>query len=774
MAEGTMTNIEIRDFTEVRGVNDTDFVVLSLSDGISARMAVVVFRASVAAGITPSIKDGLWWIGDSSTSVVAEGKTPEFRQGSLGIEWKYTYEPDTAWRLLVAIEDILFTFNELTPEQRDMIKLKFSDLTQDEIAELQKPANDMIAVLEKTNADVAAAETVRITAEEGRVEAETVRAEGERLRMEAESARAEAEEIRKSNEIQRVSSENERKTSEKTRISSENTRIENEDNRISLEEARVEAENKRVEAELSRVSAEDARVKEFATLKAESQAATDDAQDTADHPTYIGDDNYVYKWNKQAKSYDKTAIYVRGEAFSIKKVYASVSEMIEDTSTSFKEGDFCLINTNDVENPDNAKLYVRSEVGSWDFLVDMSGAIGFTGKTPQLLIGTVSVGSGKDSAAVTVTPDGTDTDGNPKYRINYVIPCLAYEDLTPEQIAELQRPASDMIEQLQATDESVKQSEAARVAAEDIRQASEERRILSEDSRIAAEQERGEAEQDRKEAENLRAINEDARVLSESERQEAETDRREAEEERKTSEEQRNSAEDSRALSEQARREAEDIRKEAENLRVTNEETRVLNESERQEAETNRREAEEERAAAESVRRENEEERVVSETSRKENYTLIREGAVVATRDATLAAQQARNLPKIQDGTWWLYDVEQGVYVDSGYSVSSDFQLTKGKIENVFTGDISTHTHSHLIYYAQVYSEQPDFSTLTSWTDGEGIVHEYVTGNDIYVADTDEPTGYANYKLAHTSNGNKWVKIPQVPDGYGTALVKKD
>ena len=54
----------------------------------------------------------------------------------------------------------------------------------------------------------------------------------------------------------------------------------------------------------------------IATLEStntQMQASKNDAQDTADHPTYIGVDYFVYKWNKSTKVYEKTSIYVKGE-----------------------------------------------------------------------------------------------------------------------------------------------------------------------------------------------------------------------------------------------------------------------------------------------------------------------------------------------------------------------------------------------------------------------------------------------------------------------------
>ena len=135
-----MANIEIRDFTTVQGVNDGDYVVLSLSGGTSAKMAVGLLISSATTSVVPSIKDSMWWIGNVNTGVVAEGKTPQFRKSNLGIEYKYEPEADTAWRLLVPMSDIKFSFEELSEEQREQISLKYSDLTEEEIGELQRPA----------------------------------------------------------------------------------------------------------------------------------------------------------------------------------------------------------------------------------------------------------------------------------------------------------------------------------------------------------------------------------------------------------------------------------------------------------------------------------------------------------------------------------------------------------------------------------------------------------------------------------------------------------
>lgn len=173
------------------------------------------------------------------------------------------------------------------------------------------------------------------------------------------------EEQRQITENQRGASEQERQASESERIASEYDRISAEDDRKSAEAERSTSESVRQEAEGVRDSAEAVRVTEFATLKQESDTATgianaaaasanqaaiganqaadnaneqavlaataaDNANDTANHPTYIGQDHYVYKWNKEAQGYDKTDIYTKGNPgapFQVDGWYVTLEEL---------------------------------------------------------------------------------------------------------------------------------------------------------------------------------------------------------------------------------------------------------------------------------------------------------------------------------------------------------------------------------------------------------------------------------------------------------------
>ena len=69
----------------------------------------------------------------------------------------------------------------------------------------------------------------------------------------------------------------------------------------------------------------------------------------------------------------------KGEPFAVAKTYASVAEMNEGYATDgVLEGQFVMITTGDVNDEDNAKLYVKGST-QYDFVTDLSGAQGIKG-----------------------------------------------------------------------------------------------------------------------------------------------------------------------------------------------------------------------------------------------------------------------------------------------------------------------------------------------------------------------------------------------------------
>ena len=68
-----------------------------------------------------------------------------------------------------------------------------------------------------------------------------------------------------------------------------------------------------------------------------------------------------------------------GAPFAIKKIYTTVDDMIADfDNPEIAVNEFVLINTDDVDNEDNAKLYIKEEDG-FTLITDLSGAQGIQG-----------------------------------------------------------------------------------------------------------------------------------------------------------------------------------------------------------------------------------------------------------------------------------------------------------------------------------------------------------------------------------------------------------
>ena len=103
---------------------------------------------------------------------------------------------------------------------------------------------------------------------------------------------------------------------------------------------------------------------------------------------------------------------IQGEPFEFYRVYVSVAAMEADAA-NVPEGKFVLINTNDVQDPDNSKMYVRNseEQTGFRYLNDLSGAAGIQG--PQGIQGIQGVqgdtGNGISSVTKTSTSGLTDT-----------------------------------------------------------------------------------------------------------------------------------------------------------------------------------------------------------------------------------------------------------------------------------------------------------------------------------------------------------------------------
>lgn len=430
--------------------------------------------------------------------------------------------------------------------------------------------------------------------------------------------------------------------------------------------AALEAANKANEA----ADKADQAVKEIEGIVDDAIAATEKAEEIASNPPKIVDNDWwIYDYD--TKQYINTGIAAIGDAFTYKKEYPSVEAMEADWGTAdVKLGEYVLINTNDVEDPDDAKVYLKTQEG-WKFIVDLSGMQGIQGWSAY-------------EVAVKHGFVGTEE----------------------EWVQSLKQPALDAAAealeakaQVEATEKAVKEAEALRVTAEqgrvnaeNTRVSNENTRISNEDSRKAEETKRVTAENARIAAENTRKSEEEIRKTNEANRVSAESSRASAETLRASAEAERNTNEQKRIEEETKRISSEEGRVAAETERVDNEDARIA-------AETARDTAEQERIANEATRQANEAVRETQEAAREKNtadaITAVNEAktaAQQATTNATTAANNANtqaarakeyadNPPKVgEDGYWYLWDEVNDVYVNTGWPSSGI--VLKGSLDS--------------------------------------------------------------------------------------------
>ena len=197
--------------TASRLIVSTDFFWVYMANGSQVKIPAEFARAYLIAGIKPSINNnGHWEIGGEDLGVVAVGKTPQFRGGTMGIE--VSYDNGQTWSQVVAYTDIdpdlealAAAYTKVTQGEADRVKAentRNSNETSRQNAENTRNNNETA----RKNAEAARvkAEESRKAAESNRADAETKRTQTETDRSTHESQREEAETQRKANDTQRT------------------------------------------------------------------------------------------------------------------------------------------------------------------------------------------------------------------------------------------------------------------------------------------------------------------------------------------------------------------------------------------------------------------------------------------------------------------------------------------------------------------------------------------------------------------------------------------
>ena len=98
--------------------------------------------------------------------------------------------------------------------------------------------------------------------------------------------------------------------------------------------------------------------------------------------------------------------------------------------------------------------------------------------------------------------------------------------------------------------------------------------------------------------------------------------------------------------------------------------------------------------------------------------------------------------PIIKNASWWIWDEQSGDYKDSGMSVSSQYTLTKEAIENVLTGDVSSHTHSQYALTSAIPTKVSDLTNDSGFLTTHQSLDGYV--NEVQPDGTQSGNGIAN------------------------------
>lgn len=110
----------------------------------------------------------------------------------------------------------------------------------------------------------------------------------------------------------------------------------------------------------------------------DAKQAVKDSKEVLQNPPKIVDGNwYIYDYVND--TYQDSGINAVGDAFTIVKTYPSIQAMQDDyNNPEVKTGQFVMIDTGDVENEEDSRLYLKGDT-EWKFISDLSGAQGIQG-----------------------------------------------------------------------------------------------------------------------------------------------------------------------------------------------------------------------------------------------------------------------------------------------------------------------------------------------------------------------------------------------------------
>ena len=382
MAAVNINDIASQLNTASRLVVSTDFFWVYMANGSQVKIPAEFARAYLIAGIKPVINDnGHWEIGGEDLGVVAVGKTPQFRGGTMGIE--VSYDNGQTWSQVVAyteidpdLEALAAAYTKVTQGEADRVKAETTRNSNETARQNAENTRNNKETARQTSENTRNSnETARQNAETTRNNNETARKNAENTRNSNETARQTDETTRNNKETERQTAENTRNSNETARQNAETTRNNDETARKNAEAARANAEESRKVAESNRADAETKRTQtetdrsthESQREEAETQRKANDTQRTADYQA-------IYD-GLQAKSAEIDRLLVslqqQGSVAPMASIPALIATIEEVTVLA---GATINVAPTDVQ-PSTANRSMIYQIYSGDALVDAAGNV---------------------------------------------------------------------------------------------------------------------------------------------------------------------------------------------------------------------------------------------------------------------------------------------------------------------------------------------------------------------------------------------------------------
>lgn len=259
------------------------------------------------------------------------GDTPTFRTGAAGIEWKYAGEPETEWKVLVTFEVLKLKFTDLTADQ---IVLFWRGVPEDVVVLFQKPATDAAAEVRQEMIHISQDVSQKLT---DLRQLEATVEEQEEVRETFYTQTQAKEQARQNDEIKRQEAASAHAATEAARVLKEEER-----NKTFAEKVKETTDvTERVE------KAEEAAI----TATKNADKATGKANTAADRSNALSDhrdeirDGYWWRWNEETGEWYNTGEIAKGNVmYAVFDVDPATGELSMFTDDEYTGASFELNN----------------------------------------------------------------------------------------------------------------------------------------------------------------------------------------------------------------------------------------------------------------------------------------------------------------------------------------------------------------------------------------------------------------------------------------------